>query len=77
MLLSARSGTLTTHLRTMVAEGANHEDIVGYLQDRNLPGDEIVLQDLANESLTNPPEQGVLTISLKVNHMVICNRVYL
>ena len=55
--------TLTTHLRTMVAEGANHEDIVGYLQDRNLPGDEIVLQDLANEILANPPEQGVLTIS--------------
>jgi hypothetical protein len=33
------------------------------LQDRNVPGDEIVQSDLADEILTNAPEQGYLTIS--------------
>ena len=47
----------------MVRDGANAEDIIGFLQDRNVPGDEIVLRDLADEILTAPPEQGYLTIS--------------
>ncbi len=31
--------TVTKRLREMVGDGANQEDIVGYLQDRNLPAD--------------------------------------
>ncbi|MBQ9347564.1 MAG: restriction endonuclease [Oscillibacter sp.] len=55
--------TITKRLREMVRDGANAEDIIGFLQDRNVPGDEIVLRDLADEILTAPPEQGYLTIS--------------
>ena len=47
----------------MVADGANKEDIIGFLQDKNVPGDEIVYSDLANEIITSPPDQGYLTIS--------------
>lgn len=47
----------------MVYDGANAEDIIGFLQDRNVPGDEIVYNDLANEILEYIPEQGYLTIS--------------
>ena len=55
--------TITKRLREMVLDGANTEDIIGYLQDRNIPGDEIVLHELANEILVRPPAQGYLTIS--------------
>ena len=47
----------------MVYDGANREDIIGFLQDKNVPGDDIVYNDLAEEILTNLPEQGYLTIS--------------
>lgn len=55
--------TMTKRLREMVRDGANREDIIGFLQDKNLPGDEIVLGQLADEILTRPPEQGYLTVS--------------
>lgn len=55
--------TITKRLREMVYDGANKEDIIGFLQDRNVPGDEIIYNDLADEILNNPPEQGYLTIS--------------
>ncbi|MBQ7680985.1 MAG: restriction endonuclease [Oscillibacter sp.] len=55
--------TATKRLREMVSDGANREDIIAYLQDRNVPGDEIVYANLADEILSRPPEQGYLTIS--------------
>lgn len=47
----------------MVADGANKDDIIGFLSDRNVPGDEIVYNDLADEILAHTPKQGYLTIS--------------
>lgn len=47
----------------MVDDGANKEDIIGFLEDKNVPGDEIVYSDLADEVLSRKPEQGYLTIS--------------
>lgn len=55
--------TITKRLREMLYDGANKEDIIGFLQDRNVPGDDIVYNDLADEILDCPPEQGYLTIS--------------
>ena len=55
--------TITYRLRQMIKDGANREDIIAFLQDRNVPGDEIVLQNLADEILQNSPAQGYLTIS--------------
>lgn len=55
--------TITRRLREMVSDGADKEDIIGFLQDKNVPGDEIIYNDLANEILDRPPEQGYLTIS--------------
>ncbi len=55
--------TITRRLREMVHDGANKEDIIGFLQDKNVPGDEIVYNDLAGEILAHPPKQGYLTIS--------------
>ena len=55
--------TITKRLREMVDDGANKEDIIGFLADKNVPGDDIVYNELAEEILTNKPMQGYLTIS--------------
>ena len=55
--------TFTKRLREMVDDGANKDDIVGFLVDKNVPGDAIVYSDLADEILRNKPKQGYLTIS--------------
>ncbi|MDY2799385.1 MAG: hypothetical protein SOV16_09555 [Anaerobiospirillum succiniciproducens] len=55
--------TITRRLREMLHDGASKEDIIGFLQDRNVPGDEIVYDELAEEILAHEPMQGYLTIS--------------
>lgn len=55
--------TITTRLLEMLKDKANKEDIMGFLSDRNIPGDDITYSHLAEEILDNPPEQGYLTIS--------------
>lgn len=55
--------TITKRLREMLDDGANKEDIIGFLIDRNIPGDEIVYNNLAEEILSKKPKQGYLTIS--------------
>lgn len=55
--------TITKRLREMVDDGANKEDIIGFLQDKNVPGDEIIYNELAHEVLEYKPKQGYLTIS--------------
>mgnify|MGYP005847157719 CR=1 FL=1 len=41
----------------------NKDDIVAFLEDRNLPVDEIGANQLADRILESPPNQGYLTIS--------------
>jgi hypothetical protein len=55
--------TTTYRLREMVQDKANEADIIAYLQDKNIPADEITLSKLAEQILKTPPEQGYLTIS--------------
>lgn len=55
--------TTTFRLREMVADGAIKEDIVAYLQDKNIPADEITLNEIADRILETPPNLGYLTIS--------------
>jgi len=54
---------VTRTIRQMLENNANVEDIIAYLTDRNIPADEIIMNQLAEEILVNPPEQGYLTIS--------------
>lgn len=55
--------TTTKRLIEMVDDGANKEDIIGFLMDKNFPGDDIVYSELADEILARKPLQGYLTIS--------------
>ncbi|GHT37923.1 hypothetical protein FACS1894181_03150 [Bacteroidia bacterium] len=55
--------TMTYRLREMVKDKANEYDIMAYLQDRNIPVDEITMAGIAKHILKAPPEQGYLTIS--------------
>jgi len=55
--------TTTCRLREMINDNANIDDIIGFLVDKNIPGDEITHNVLAKEVLETPPQQGYLTIS--------------
>ena len=55
--------TTTFRLTERLKDKANIEDIVAYLNDKNIPADEIMLQQLAEQILETPPLQGYLTIS--------------
>jgi hypothetical protein len=53
----------TLAIRQMINNEANIDDIIAYLMDRNIPADEITLNQLAQQILKMPPKQGYLTIS--------------
>lgn len=55
--------TTTFRLREMADDGANKEDIIAYLNDRNIPADDMTLDTIAESILQNKPKQGYLTIS--------------
>lgn len=55
--------TTTKHLREMLDAGANKEDIMAFLSDKNMPGDDVVYNALADEIMQHRPNQGYLTIS--------------
>lgn len=55
--------TITALLEKMLSVGANKDDIIALLNDKNVPGDEITYSDLADEILAKPPQIGYLTIS--------------
>ncbi len=55
--------TTTFRLREMIKDGANKEDIIAYLTDKNIPADEITLGLIADQILEKTPKQGYLTIS--------------
>ena len=51
----------TYNLRQILESDSNREDVFAFLSDRNLPLDEIGLNKLTDEVISNPPEQGFLT----------------
>ena len=55
--------TTTKRLAEMLHDGAIKEDILAYFMDKNIPGDEITLEQLAEEVLERGMTQGYLTIS--------------
>lgn len=55
--------TTTKRIIELLKDGAGKEDLIAYFEDRNIPGDEIAYENLANEIIKTPPIQGYLTIS--------------
>ncbi len=55
--------TTTFRLIEMIDDGANEEDIIAYLNDKNIPADDITLTQIAKQILQNTPKLGYLTIS--------------
>jgi len=55
--------TTTKRISEILKDGGNREDLLAYLADRNLPGDEISHNRLADEIIENGVRQGYLTIS--------------
>lgn len=53
----------TSGILRILENNGNLDDIVGFIQDRNLPVDDIGSRQLAEEILQKPPKLGFLTIS--------------
>ena len=53
----------TKGLLGILARDGNVDDLDGFLEERNLPLDEIGRRQLAERVIVEPPAQGVLTIS--------------
>ena len=54
---------MTKRLREMIQDGAIKEDILGFLEDKNVPGNDFILNQIADKILDHMPEQGYLTIT--------------
>lgn len=53
----------TTGILNILKNNGNVDDIFAFLEDKNIPGDEVTLYNLAQEIKSTPPEIGYLTIS--------------
>ena len=53
----------TVGLHRIIEQKGNVDDVFAYLVERNIPGDEVTLFNLAETILANPPQIGYLTIS--------------
>jgi len=53
----------TTGLRKILVNNGNVDDIDAFLEERNLPLDEIGRRSLAERIIAEPPKRGCLTIS--------------
>ncbi|MDE0115337.1 MAG: restriction endonuclease [bacterium] len=53
----------TRGITEILDRGGNAEDLVGFMEDRTLPLDEIGRMALAERVLSDPPTQGFITIS--------------
>lgn len=66
---------MTRGILDILSNDGNAEDLIAYMMDRNLPVDEIEANNIAEEILHNPPEQGYLTISNALQWRLQYNRV--
>ncbi|NPV87396.1 MAG: restriction endonuclease [Anaerolineae bacterium] len=54
---------ITRGILQILANEGNRDDIIAFLLDKNLPADEMEVNQIADEVLNKPPKQGYLTIS--------------
>lgn len=54
---------MTSGLIQILENDGNHDDLVAFMTDKNLPVDNLEANRLADELLAQPPELGYLTIS--------------
>lgn len=54
---------MTKGILKILQNDGNVDDLMAFMQDKNLPVDDIEANSIAEEILENPPKQGYLTIS--------------
>lgn len=54
---------MTRGILDIVRNDGNTDDLLAFMQDKNLPVDDIEAQNIAEDIFRNPPQQGYLTIS--------------
>ena len=53
----------TRGLQDILKRDGNRDDVIAFLTERNLPADEITLNQLADEIMAKPPPLGYITMS--------------
>lgn len=54
---------MTKGIHDILENNGNKDDIFAFLEDHNLPADEVTLSNIAEQIMKNPPKIGYLTIS--------------
>lgn len=54
---------MTKGILQILANEGNRDDLIAFMLDKNLPVDEIEVNKIADEIISNSPKQGFLTIS--------------
>jgi len=54
---------MTKGILDILKNDGNTDDLVAFMQDKNLPVDDVGVRNIAEELLQTPPKQGYLTIS--------------
>jgi hypothetical protein len=65
----------TRLLRDIIRRNGNRDDVFGFLTERDFPGREDWLLELAGEIVENPPEQGWLTASVELRQPGLHERI--
>jgi len=65
----------TFGLLEILRRNGNRDDVIAFLIERNLPADEITLNQLADEVLAKPPPQGYITSSITKRVPAIYERI--
>lgn len=65
----------TIGILDIIKNDGNKDDIFAFLNDRNIPGDEVTLLNMADFILKNPPLIGYLTISNALQWRLQYNRI--
>jgi hypothetical protein len=64
----------TTSINRILKNNGNKDDILGLLEDRQIPGDEIQHNQIAEEILEDAPKVGYVTISNALQWRLQYNR---
>ena len=65
---------MTRVLLNILQNDANEDDLIAHMSDKMLPVDEIEMQQIAQELLIKPPDQGYLSISNALQWRLQYNR---
>jgi len=66
---------MTSGIRSILQNAGNKDDLIAFMQDKNLPVEEIEAGKIADELMSKPPALGYLTLSIALQWRLYYGRV--